>query len=400
VRLLTPKFGGGEEAVLKAEYRPFFQPSYYYLETVSFIDIKSPPKSSIHLSKNKMSSHSNQAAWLTAHNAPLEVKDARYPVPEANEIIIQARAVAINPVDSRIPDIVPSPFPWLILPRILGMDVSGTIVEVGSAVTRFKPGDRVLAASDMAQKNAAGAFQHFVVSQHNMASPIPSNASFEEACVLPLCLCVAACGLFDKGCLALEYPTVPATPKGKTVLVWGGSTSVGCNAIQLGVAAGYEVVTTCSPYNFEYLKKLGAKHVFDYSSPTAVEDILALLKGKDFVGAVAIGSVTTPGNGTAAAEACLEIVRKSEGAKFVAMAMRYQGEVPDGVQTKFILGLDLKDNELGAAIFENFLPKALEEGSFVYAPKPLVVGKGLDKIQEAFEVLKKGVSAQKVVVSL
>jgi hypothetical protein len=60
----------------------------------------------------------------------------------------------------------------------------------------------------------------------------------------------------------------------------------------------------------------------------------------------------------------------------------------------------LKDNELGAIIFEDFLPKALEEGSYAYAPKALVVGKGLDKIQEAFEVLKKGVSAQKVVVSL
>jgi hypothetical protein len=60
----------------------------------------------------------------------------------------------------------------------------------------------------------------------------------------------------------------------------------------------------------------------------------------------------------------------------------------------------LKDNELGAKIFEEFLPKALEAGSYLYAPEPLVVGKGLERIQKAFEVVKKGVSAKKVVVSL
>ncbi|PMD32428.1 oxidoreductase [Hyaloscypha variabilis F] len=343
----------------------------------------------------------NLAAYLTAtKSTPLAIRDAPYPVPEANELIIRAHAVAINPVDYAIQAADTPPFPWVTLPRILGMDLSGIVVETGSSVTRFKPGDRVLAASDVIKKNASGAFQHFVVAQENMTSQIPESATFEEACVLPLCLAVAACGLFGRGYLALEYPTVPATKKWKTVLVWGGSTSVGCNAIQLGVAAGYEVVTTCSPRNFEYVKTLGASYVFDYSSPTAVEEIIDLLKGKEFVGAVAIGGFTSPGNGTAAAEACLEIVSKSEGAKFVAMAMVYKGEDPEGVESKFILGLDLKDNELGAIIFEDFLPKALEEGSYVYAPKPLVVGKGLDKVQEAFEVLKKGVSAQKVVVSL
>ncbi len=343
----------------------------------------------------------NQAAWLTADKAaPLEVKDALYPVPEPSEIVIEARAVAINPVDFAIQSMGTNLFPFLTYPRTLGMDLAGTVVEVGSAVTRFKPGDRVLAASDVLKKTAAGAFQLFVVAQDNMASHLPAKASFEEACVLPLCLCVAACGMFQKGYLELEYPTVPPTSKGKTLLVWGGSTSVGCNAIQLGVAAGYEIVTTCSPHNFEYVKKLGASYAFDYSSPTIVEEILAVLNGKVCAGAVAIGSIHSPGNGTAAAEGCLDIISKSEGAKFVALVMQYHGKVPEGVEAKFIIGSSLKDTELGAKIFEDFLPKALEEESYVYAPEPLVIGKGLDKIQEAFEVLKKGVSAKKVVVSL
>ena len=71
-----------------------------------------------------------------------------------------------------------------------------------------------------------------------------------------------------------------------------------------------------------------------------------------------------------------------------------------GVGSRFILASTLVENGVGKAMYEDFLPKALEEGGFVAAPEPVVVGKGLEKIQGAFEVQKKGVSAKKVVVSL
>lgn len=61
---------------------------------------------------------------------------------------------------------------------------------------------------------------------------------------------------------------------GQTVVVWGGSTSVGSNAVQLAVAAGYEVVTTASPRNFDHVRALGASAVFDYNSSTVVQDII------------------------------------------------------------------------------------------------------------------------------
>jgi hypothetical protein len=96
----------------------------------------------------------------------------------------------------------------------------------------------------------------------------------------------------------------------------------------------------------------------------------------------------------------LEIVSKAKGNKFVAMAMRYEGPVPDGVESKFILGGSLAENELGAAVYADYLPRALAEGKFIAAPEPLVVGKGLENIQKAFEVQREGVSAKKVVVSL
>jgi hypothetical protein len=82
------------------------------------------------------------------------------------------------------------------------------------------------------------------------------------------------------------------------------------------------------------------------------------------------------------------------------MAMRYSGPVPEGVTSKFIWGSNLANTEVGLAIYEDYLPKAMAEGKFVPSPEPLVVGKGLKSIGEGFKVQQEGVSAKKVVVSL
>ena len=306
----------------------------------------------------------------------------------------------------------------------MGSDLAGSVVEVGKGVTRFKVGDRVLGHAvgmdPKANKSSEGAFQEYTVIRSNMASPIPSSMSYETACVLPLCLSTAACALFMKDFLALlPYPSVSPKPNGKTLLVWGGSTSVGSNAIQLAVASGHEVITTASPKNFDYVKELGAVEVFDYRSPTAVKDIIAAFRDRESAGALAIG------NGSL--RPCVEIVAATKGKKFVAQATVDQPDklpssglgwvsfaagigvstasmmvrsMVKGVGTKFIFGSDLMANDVGGAIYEDFLPTALAEGKYVAAPEPMVVGTGLEYVQEALDVQRKGVSAKKVVVTL
>jgi NADPH:quinone reductase-like Zn-dependent oxidoreductase len=123
-------------------------------------------------------------------------------------------------------------------------------------------------------KSAEGAFQEYTVITTNMNSPISSSMPYEKACVLPLCLSAAACGLLQKDFLALDYPTTSPRPNGKTVLVWRGFTSVGSNAIQLAIAAGHEVITTASLKNFDYVRVLGAVGAFDYRSTAVVKDII------------------------------------------------------------------------------------------------------------------------------
>ena len=97
---------------------------------------------------------------------------------------------------------------------------------------------------------------------------------------------------------------------------------------------------------------------------------------------------------------CIEVVSKSDGKKFVACAMPPPDDLPEGIGAKFCMAGSIKDDEVGRAVYVDFLPKALEEGTFVAAPEAEVVGKGLESIQVAFEVQMKGVSAKKIVVSL
>jgi len=359
----------------------------------------------------------NTAAWIGARQAKLAVKPAPYTSPRENEIVVKNHTVAINPVDWIIQ--VASVYRWITYPFVLGSDVAGEVVEVGNAVTRFKVGDRVLGhavGTDKDRNNPAeGAFQEYTVLLAHMAAPIPRTMPYENAAVLPLGLSTAACGLFQKDQLALQHPSATPTPTGQTLLVWGGSTSVGSNAIQLAVAAGYEVITTSSPRNFAYVKKLGARQVFDYNSTTVVTDIIAAFQGKTLAGALAIG--------TGSAELCADIVHACDGAKFISMtspSVSFENGMTVRVvlklvssnvslqvkcrtrhmRTKFIFGSTLKNNEVSTVIYEDFLPQALADGRYVAAPEPYVVGTGLESVQAGFDAQRKGVSATKVVVSL
>lgn len=377
---------------------------------------------------------SNRAAWLSSKSErPLQVKAAPYTTPAANEIVVKNGAIAINPIDWSKQLLGNMMFSYIKYPFVLGEDVAGEVVEVGKDVTRFKPGDRVvghaLSMDPNVNRSADGGFQEYTVLKSHMASPLPDALSYERACVLPLCLSTAACGLFQKDFLALDHPSAsaptPNTSAGKdgknkqVLLVWGASTSVGSNAVQLAAAAGYEVIATAGRSNLDYVRGLGAAEVFDYRSETVIRDMVASLGSRRPVGAVAVGNGST--------EACMDVLAKSQGRRFIAQAsFPWPDQVPSGTvglvgamlsivwwnlttmirsklkgfETKFIFGTSLVTNEVSHAIYEDFLPDALAQGSYVTAPEPLVVGKGLERVQDALDLHMKGVSAKKVVVSL
>jgi NADPH:quinone reductase-like Zn-dependent oxidoreductase len=370
----------------------------------------------------------NEAAWLVGKHQPLQVKDTPYTEPGPGELLVRNRAVAINPVDWAKPFVGDRMFGWIKYPFVLGSDLAGEVAAVGAGVTGFQVGDRVLAmaAGSVQNRNRAaeGAFQAYTIVLPRLTSLIPDHVAYTEAAVVPLGLTTAACGLFQSDLLALALPSADTRPRDQWVLIMGGATSVGSNAIQLAVGAGYSVVTTASPKNHDYVTSLGAAHAFDYNSPTLARDISAALRGKDVVGAFAIGA--------GSAEACLDILPHCEGRQFVAncsspIAFEAMGEgdritfglllkvIPTlvgstlrtrsksrrrGITVKFFDASSVVDNEIGPAIYRDYLGPALASGRFRPAPPPRVVGHSLQDVQAAFDIQRKGVSATKIIVAL
>lgn len=251
-------------------------------------------------------------------------------------------------------------------------------------------------------RNEMGGFQEYVVVEAGLACRIPEGMGWTEGSVFPLAVSTAGMALFLGGFLGLGTPGADDVDKDlneglkkkQTVLVWGGSSAVGSNAIQLAVAAGYEVVTSASERNSEYVRGLGASMVFEYSSETVVGDLVADLDQRECVGVFqAAGS----------AEVCLQIAGKAKGDLLVVTAGPVpEGVVASGVRAKGLFQSDTSVDpyaEIGPMIFEKFLPQALARGSYKAAPEPMVLEKkGLEGIQEGLNILRKGVSARKLVV--
>ncbi|WP_136588051.1 zinc-binding alcohol dehydrogenase family protein [Microbacterium hydrothermale] len=370
-----------------------------------------------------MSAHA--AALLPAPRAALTRGTVDTPVPATDEVLVRVRAVAVNPVDWVIQGTSRITYRWLRTPAVLGSDVSGEVVAIGSDVTRFRVGQRVfgLATGTDRGRNPLreGAFQEYTTLLERLTAPTPDDLSDEQAAVFPLGLSTAACALFQPQHLGLRMPGDPApTPDRGVVVIWGGSTSVGMNAVQLARAAGYDVVTTASARNAAIVRDLGADAVVDHRSPSAVAELVTAIGGRPVVGAVALGAGST--------DACIDVLARTGGGR-LAMASTplsldalvgrrrlFPAMLPvftriglatlrstlrarrRGIRAAFVWGSSLRDDEMGPRLWGEVVPRLLAEGSLRPAPDPLVVGDGLDALQGALDRQRAGVSAQKIVV--
>ncbi|KAK6218371.1 zinc-binding oxidoreductase [Colletotrichum tabaci] len=312
------------------------------------------------------------------------------------EIVIRTFAVSANPVDWKIQahGRYLSQFPF-----ILGEDAAGLVEEVGDGVTRFKKGDRVIAHCHglMTRNPANSAFQLYLVATASLVSTIPDFMTFEQAAVLPLATSTACAGLYDKALLGLPLPST-TNPKnsGKSVLIWGGASSVGSTAIQLATASGVTVITTASPANHEFVKSLGASTVFDYRSPTVVEKIASILAETDFVGVYdAIGEDSS----LDAISAILDRLNKKVPVASVLPSEKKTERFAPVYIVAFSI-IQAPNQHIGEWIWGKFISEALANGSFKAKPDPLVTGHGLESIQEALDVQRNGVSAVKIVVTI
>ena len=213
--------------------------------------------------------------------------------------------------------------------------------------------------------------------------------------MLPLAFDTAAIGLYlptSDGYLGLPYPSLKPSPSGKTIVVWGGSSSVGALAIQLAVASGVSVIATSSPHNFDFCKRCGASQVFDYKDPAIVDKIVQAVQASDGTFAGVYDAIALPDQSYAPALAILEKL----GGGNLATTLPAPKETPANVKANFVIGI----NPLTHPLWAEYITPALESGQLKCLPEPLVVGRGLEHVEEAVDKNRKGVSARKVVIEL
>lgn len=196
---------------------------------------------------------------LTAHirryGGPevLEIGQLPEPAPGACDLLVDVAAASVNPIDFKIRDGKAKGMLPFAFPLILGNDLSGTVRAVGNAVTRFKPGDRIVARLG---KSRIGAFAERALVDEADAAFAPTSIDLVDAAALPLAGLTAWQALFEMGQLSA----------GQRLLVHAGAGGVGHFALQLGRWKGARVLTTASAKNRERCLALGADEVIDYRS--------------------------------------------------------------------------------------------------------------------------------------
>lgn len=206
-----------------------------------------------------------KAAYIQQTGPPdvIQYGDLPDATAKRTECLIKVSAVDVNPIDVYVRSgLVPVK---LSFPFILGRDVAGTVLEVGTAVKRFKPGDRVW-ASNQGTDGRAGTFSELAAVDERWLNMIPQTVSDEDIVALSLVGITAHLGLVRKAKLK----------GGETLFVNGGSGGVGSTVVQMAKILGARVITTAgSDDKVRICRDLGADLAVNYKT----EDVDAAIKG-------------------------------------------------------------------------------------------------------------------------
>ncbi len=203
-----------------------------------------------------------RAMTITAFGGPdvLKIQEVAEPEVRPKDLLIEVRAAALNPVDTKIRAGAHGNLP---LPIIPGYDVCGTVIGMGDAAEGFALGDRIYASPNLRRP---GSHAQRVAVDYRTAAPAPQSLTDAEAAALPLVTLTAWESLHDRARIG----------SCQSVLIHAGAGGVGHVAIQIAKAHGCRVITTASqPESIALCRELGADVVINYREENVVERVRA-----------------------------------------------------------------------------------------------------------------------------
>ncbi len=208
--------------------------------------------------------------WLVNQaSGPFIEVERELPALDGNQVLVRIAASGINPLDTKIragkADHAQQP-----LPAVLGLDMAGTVEEVGSRVTGFKPGDEVYGMVG-GVGGLQGTLAKFVVADSDLLALKPVSLSMRQAAAMPLVTITAWEGLVDRADVRA----------GQRVLVHAGAGGIGHIAIQIARAKGADVFATVSEQKTAIVRDLGATPI-DYRSVSLQEYVEKHTQGRGF----------------------------------------------------------------------------------------------------------------------
>jgi len=210
-----------------------------------------------------------KAILLDKQGGTLSLGKIDKPTAGEGEVRIKVHAVGLNPADVFL--ISWGSQKWT-YPHVLGLDIAGTIDEIGKGVNGFKIGDEVFCHHDLTKQ---GGFTEYVIVIASVVALKPKNITMVEGASFPCTALTAYACLYEKLHIT----------KGHTILIHGGAGGVGSCAIQMAKHTGCIVYTTCSSENIEYVKNLGADYTICYKEDDWVKKAMELTNncGMDYI---------------------------------------------------------------------------------------------------------------------
>jgi NADPH:quinone reductase len=306
------------------------------------------------------------------------------PVAGSGQVLVKILVSGVNPLDTKIragkADHAKQP-----LPAVLGMDLAGLVVALGSNVDGFKVGDEVYGMAG-GIGGLQGTLAEYAAVDARLIARKPTALNMRQAAALPLSIITAWEGLVDRAQVAA----------GQTVLVHGGAGGVGHIAIQLAVARGAKVFATASAENFHIVERFGATPI-DYHTTPVAEYVAKWTTGDGFdVVFDTVGGATLDASFTAVRRYGGHVVSILGWGSHSLAPLSFRAATYSGVFTLMPMTTGLRRESHGKILREAAL--LAEEGDLVplVDPRPF----SFESVAQAYQLVEAGAARGKIVIDV